>query len=181
MKKAGNTHLYLLLMLIGLFTGYGQSYGQSKSTKAVQQSAELIDQASWFLSQAADQIQLCDGASSVEDIHYYCFESLPAIDSVEFRLQQALFKADDMGYLLPKDNSSGQAAQLEALTLQLQQAQKSNSRIQHLLRSLLDESQPTVINQKLFDVIQAVNQCSEQLQKLQRSHKTLIRQGNTRK
>lgn len=173
MKKVGQFGFSLFLLIIGMNMICSPAFGQSSKTSNLRHCKELVDDAQYFLNEAANQIQLCDGASSVEDVRYYCFESLSSIDSVDFRLQEALFVTDDIGYALKESEDSVMLSQLEKITLQLKDAQKSNSNTQKMLAVVLDESRPTVINQKLFDVGETITTCSSQINVAQRLLKDL--------
>jgi len=175
MKKVGQLGFSLFVLIIGINMLYQPTCAQSLKTSDIKQCKELVDDAQYFLHEAANQIQLCDGASTVEDVKYYCFESLSSIDSVDFKLQEALFKTDDIGYSLKNSKDSLISLQVDEITKNLQEAQKSNSASQKILGLLLDETRSAVINQKLFDLGETITSCSSQINQAQRSLKDLTK------
>ncbi len=173
MKKVGQTGFSLFVLIISMNLLCQPACSQSLKTSDLKQCKELVDDAQYFLHEAANQIQLCDGASSVEDLKYYCFESLSSIDSVDFKLQEALFKTDDIGYSLKNNKDSLISFQVDEISKNLQEAQKSNSATQKILGLLLDETRSAVINQKLFDLGETITSCSSQINQAQRLLKDL--------
>jgi len=175
MKKVGLLGCSLFVLIIGIILLCQPTCAQSLKTSDLKQCKELVDDAQYFLHEAANQIQLCDGANSVEDVKYYCFESLSSIDSVDFKLQEALFKTDDISYSLKNSNDSLITLQVNEIIKNLKEAQESNSSTLKILGLLLDETRSAVINQKLFDLGETITKSSSQINQAQRSLKELAK------
>jgi len=93
------------------------------------------------------------------------------MDSVDLKLQLAIYSATDAAFAAKDKGDTSLSSTLQQQKPNLQAASKSIAESRKYLSSVLDETDLTAINQKLFDTIEHLNDCRQSIRDFQRNLK----------
>ncbi|MFV0376870.1 MAG: hypothetical protein ACK5JD_06150 [Mangrovibacterium sp.] len=148
-------------------------FAEEQLQQDIERCRERTNAAWTFASDAVHELQFIDGASSYEELRNYCFNALTVLDSLDIALRQAEYAVTDATYeLKEKENEQSYTLMLNVKN-ELKQASQFQGASKQQLQAILDESNITAINQKLFDTADNLNNCARHIKSAQAGLKIL--------
>lgn len=164
MQKAINRNTLLFLISLLPFS----SLAQDQLPQHLAQCKTYINEAWYHGQEATNLLEFNNGASDLEMIREYCFQSLSSMDSIEVKLREAIYSASDAAFAAKTQDLAGIAKALLECKSDLQSATSSLNESKKYLKIVLDEVNETAINELFFHTMEHLNDCRQSIRHAQR-------------
>jgi len=148
---------------------------QEDLDRYMQLCKNYMDDAWFYGRESANTLQFSSGANNLDDIRQHCFDALSSMDSLDLKLQYAIYCTDDAIFEAGNQDKTAMRGNLLKIKSNLKAASGSLGKSRDYLSLALDENDPNAMGQQLFDSVDYLNDCRQAIKDAQRELKNSLK------